>query len=662
MPEDTPKQKPNRILQLDGLRGFAVLAVVINHFNEHWLAGGFVGVDIFFVLSGYVVTLSVLKRQVNNYKTGILEFYKRRFLRILPALILCITSTTILSALFIPRSWLSRSLESTGIWSIVGGSNIAQIITNDGYFAPSSEYNPFTHTWSLGIEEQFYLLIPIFLFLLSRRSAALIVAVLSTASIALAISWAGNQQALAFYSLFSRFWELGLGVLIAIFASSNQSKMLLSNKSGHQVISIQFALSLSGLLAVLYSVIFNGSNVLTPWPGSVLPAMGTSLIIISTIINEKTKTAKSSLSDRFLLNPVLFWFGFISYALYLWHWPVIVLMKWTIGLDTIPHFIAGALVSLGLACLSTYYVEIPFSKLSKVNTSRVVCIGILSALASTFGVSQIFHKRDLITFSTVNKNRHDWYAEAPLRNGANKDKKTIFVLGNSHALAYSPLLHDLHLKQGWNTRIFPMGHCAVGSVMRPVEDWAACESSIETTIQKIFNEAKPGDIVWFASLRMYRYVDQGDNSIEDIPTYVSTEDFRSHLERGYEEISTLIPRFEKAGLKTLIDRPKPVFKTQPFRCVDWFNASNNICKPGFEIQKSEFIATSTGVNEKIDLLKNRFSSLIVWDPATILCSSESCSAMKGDKPLFFDADHLSRYGNTVLVGSLEEVLQPSLHQ
>ena len=73
MPEDTPKQKPNRILQLDGLRGFAVLAVVINHFNEHWLAGGFVGVDIFFVLSGYVVTLSVLKRQVNNFKTGILK-------------------------------------------------------------------------------------------------------------------------------------------------------------------------------------------------------------------------------------------------------------------------------------------------------------------------------------------------------------------------------------------------------------------------------------------------------------------------------------------------------------------------------------------------------------------------------------------------------------
>ena len=216
------------------------------------------------------------------------------------------------------------------------------------------------------------------------------------------------------------------------------------------------------------------------------------------------------------------------------------------------------------------------------------------------------------------------------------------------------------IKTGLEYQNLSMGHCAVGSVMRLLKTRSACDPASKPPYRLQWGQA--GDIVWFASLRMYRYVDQGDNSIEDIPTYVSSEDFRSHLERGYEEISTLIPRFEKAGLKTLIDRPKPVFKTRPFRCVDWFNASNNICKPGFEIQKSEFIATSTGVNEKIDLLKNRFSSLIVWDPATILCSSESCSAMKGDKPLFFDADHLSRYGNTVLVGSLEEVLQPSLHQ
>jgi len=654
MPEETVAMpNRNRILQLDGLRGFAVLAVVINHFNENWLAGGFVGVDIFFVLSGYVVTLSILKRKVIDFRTSIIEFYKRRFLRILPALIVCVLTTTVLSALFIPRSWLSRSLESTGIWSIVGGSNIAQIITNDGYFAPSSEYNPFTHTWSLGIEEQFYLIIPIVLFLLSRRSAAWMVAVLSTASIALAVSWSGNQQALAFYSLFSRFWELGFGVLIAIFASSKFSKQLSKNHSDSQIKSLKSLSSTMGILTIIYSVVFNGSNVLTPWPGSILPVLGTCLIIFSTIINDENKTETTITSDRILLNPTLIWFGFISYALYLWHWPVIVLMKWTIGLDALPHYLAGALISLGLACLSTYLLEIPFSKLSRLSSNRVILYGILGAIFGTLGISQIFQQRDLITLSKVNKNRHDWYAEAPLNNGDDQKQKTIYTVGNSHALAYAPLLHQLHLRNNWNTRIFPLGNCTVGLIYHPVFDWSKCGSQIESVFEDILASAKPGDVVWFASLRTQRFVDQGAGKVA-MTTHNVKEQW---LKDGYQEFRSLIPRFTKSGLTILIDRPKPVFKAEPFRCSDWFNKYNTICKPGFKVKKSELNVHSSGVNQKIDLLREEFNSVIAWDPSEVLCGSKSCKAIKDGKPLFFDADHLSRYGNLILVKSLEKALR-----
>ena len=647
-----------RVVELDGLRGLAVLLVLINHFNKNWLPGGFLGVDIFFVLSGYVVTLSVFRRKLLNKGNTILEFYKRRFLRILPALIVCILVTTLFSVLFIPKAWLSQSIETTGIWSIIGGSNIAQIVTNDGYFAPSSEFNPYTHTWSLGIEEQFYLLIPILLIALRPRKIAFVVGLLTIASFIIAVMTTSSNPNFSFYSLITRFWELGVGVLLATFVANSiyTHKFLSISRYLGQYRSSIFLLL--GLVCIAASSILQNYTVLTPWPGSLLPVAGTSLVILSTVI-KNSHSRVSSVVSSLLSNPVFLWFGFISYALYLWHWPVIVLMKWTIGLNSLFSISLGFALSLFLACLSTYLIEKPFHAFVKSSGLKVVFCGLISIGLSTYFICELFARRNRIALSTVSINHRDWYAETPLSFGDDPNKLTIFVVGNSHALAYGPLLEQVHHMNGWNTRIFPLGHCAVGSIMRPASQSIDCISQVDSVLSTIYSEARPNDIVWFASLRMWRYIAQGSNKPDDISSFIGSKLYEENLSKGKKEIQLLISKLLQRDLRILVDRPKPVFKSHPFRCNDWFNRSNTLCSAGLAIEKTEFLRNSLGVNLAIDQLKSDFPSLIVWAPSRLLCDADQCAAMDGSKPLFFDADHLSRYGNLMLAPSFDALIKSS---
>ena len=647
-----------RVVELDGLRGVAVLLVLVNHFNKTWLPGGFVGVDIFFVLSGYVVTLSVFKRRLLNSGNTIIEFYKRRFLRILPALIVCILVTTLFSVLFIPKAWLSQSIETTGIWSIIGGSNIAQIVTNDGYFAPSSEFNPYTHTWSLGIEEQFYLLIPILLIALRPKKIAFIVGLLSIGSLIIAVATTSSNPNFAFYSLVTRFWELGVGVLLAVCSTNSYFTRQFSSfckALGDYRSPIYLILGLSCIAA---SSIFQDYSVLTPWPGSLLPVAGASLVILSTFY-EKTQSKFAGIVSSILSNPVFLWFGFISYALYLWHWPVIVLMKWTVGLNSIFYIVLGMVLSLILACISTYFIEKRSHSLIRFSGITVVVSGLISVLLGTSAVLGLFAYRNRITLSTVNINHRQWYAESPVSNGSDPESLTIFVVGNSHALAYGPLLQQVHQLNGWNTRIFPLGICAVGSIMRPAEQSDQCKSNIDSVLTSILSEAKPNDIVWFASLRMYRYIEQGSIEPQDLSQFIGSNRYREELSKGFNEIELLMSSLIANDLRILVDRPKPLFKAHPFRCSDWFNRSNPVCSAGLSLQKTEFLRDALGVNLAIDRLKSDFPSLIVWDPSQILCGSDQCEAMDGSNPLFFDADHLSRYGNLILLPSFDFLVKSS---
>lgn len=144
---------------IDGIRAIAVLAVMVYHLNASWLPGGFAGVDVFFVISGYVVARSLAGRTNEPFGRFLLGFYSRRIRRIVPALLVCLLATTMLTILFIPESWLSSTTSQVGLYAFFGLSNFALVWFQDDYFSPRAEFNPFVHTWSLGVEEQFYSLL-----------------------------------------------------------------------------------------------------------------------------------------------------------------------------------------------------------------------------------------------------------------------------------------------------------------------------------------------------------------------------------------------------------------------------------------------------------------------------------------------------------------------
>jgi len=210
---------------IDGLRAVAVVAVMVFHLVPWALPGGFVGVDIFFVISGFVVTGSLMRDSALPLPRFVLAFYARRFRRIVPALVACLCTTVVVSVAFIPQAWLSESLRSTALSAFFGFSNFALVATDDGYFAPRSEFNPFTHTWSLAVEEQFYLVFPVLLFLAISRPQTRVASafrglfvVLCLASLAWSAWATARAPSQAYYMLASRFWELGAGSALCLFA------------------------------------------------------------------------------------------------------------------------------------------------------------------------------------------------------------------------------------------------------------------------------------------------------------------------------------------------------------------------------------------------------------------------------------------------------------
>ena len=353
--------------EIDGLRAFAVLAVIINHFNTSILQGGFLGVDIFFVISGYVVTLSLCSHSSYSVHGFIARFWLRRFTRLVPALLIFVILSSIILCFFHPLPEISLK---TGLASLFGVSNIFLLSEKTNYFAELPENNIFIHTWSLGVETQFYIFYPFLIWItrygrpLKTSDLYLFLALVVSATFSLIgfIYFYNINLPFAYFSSLARFWEIAFGSLLFISLTLFPTlRFKLQQLSSIWVLALIALVMLSPLS---HNIVAN-----------VLVVGLTSLLLGS--LKEDT------LAFNFLVHPMVVHIGLISYSLYLWHWAVIVVSRLTIGIHwwSIPFQFAFMLL---LAHASYRFIEIPFRQASLLpHGHRLIVLSVVSTLMTS---------------------------------------------------------------------------------------------------------------------------------------------------------------------------------------------------------------------------------------------------------------------------------------
>ncbi|WP_248752130.1 acyltransferase family protein [Pseudomonas sp. MWU15-20650] len=364
---------------VDGLRAFAVLAVVIFHAFPLALKGGFIGVDIFFVISGYLIS-SIIFKSLDKGGVSFVEFYVRRIRRIFPALIL------MMLACFIAGWFLLMAVEFKFVGKhIAAGIAFVQniiLFQESGYFDTASELKPLLHLWSLGIEEQFYLFFPLVALCVwkIRRLALYVLIICVLLSFGINVSDVKSEPSAAFYLPIGRAWELLIGSLLAYESLYNRCTLtgalascgVRSELTGRLALWVRNATAVAGflLLVIALYTIHKG----LPFPGAraVAPVLGAALIILAgphVWLNR----------SLFSLRPIV-WLGLISYPLYLWHWPILTFLK-IINVDTptIGMVLAAVLLSIVLAVATYLFIERPFrlGALSRKNSAILLLLGVI---------------------------------------------------------------------------------------------------------------------------------------------------------------------------------------------------------------------------------------------------------------------------------------------
>ena len=429
--------------EIDGLRAIAVGAVILYHaqiniLGYHYFKGGFIGVDIFFVISGYLITQVILKELLQTGKFSFKYFYQRRIRRILPALLLVMLVS-------IPFAWLyllpdnlvdfSKSILSSLIFS----SNFYFHYAGQEYGAQESLFLPFLHTWSLSIEEQYYILFPLLLLLTFKYFRKYLIHILIISfviSLGLADYGSRNYASATFYFLHSRMWELLAGAILAYFETT------LGSRKKYQILSL--ISPCVGLFLIGHSIIFFDDKTFHPSFYTLSPIIGVCLIIWF--------SHKDELITRLLSSKLFVGVGLISYSLYLWHYPVFAFYRFSFASDSliIKLFLPIGLISVSV--LSYFIVEkvcrnkqLQFSTLLKCLLTSVALIFFISLF---FIYKKGFPKRAIIDGISIDRELYfsqisNWQKKFEKNTNNNFDNsKNILILGDSHAKNFSMIFQS----------------------------------------------------------------------------------------------------------------------------------------------------------------------------------------------------------------------------
>ena len=461
------------VASLDGIRAIAILAVLVFHVSPVALSGGFAGVDVFFVLSGFLIT-SIILHDIREGSFSIREFYLRRIQRLLPNIFLTVFTVVLLWTLLLPAQQ-ARQTARHGLWTIFDLSNIYAWRNLHSYWGNAAEWAPLTHTWSLGLEEQFYLFFPGFLLLLARFQPTRVrcwLIVTTALSFGMCLYSTSPHPAATFYLLPTRLWELLLGAILAILRTPMRNQELSPElQIGGKT---REAIGWAGFGVVIASFVFINGGYKFPGLVSLAPTVGTALVLLSI-------SAGQTRLSRFLSIPWMVRTGKISYSLYLWHWPLITFGKIEADLYGMPLLagsVAGAFVGILLSWVAYVVVEQPLRKrgpgrgwrLAKIAAGFSIVVLCCGVVAARRPVADMGHRFDTPTFPgelftagrgagpeelSENSGFSDVdFPTLPLR--PNDSWRTggvlhlyggghpkVVVLGSSHALMYSRLVDDI---------------------------------------------------------------------------------------------------------------------------------------------------------------------------------------------------------------------------
>lgn len=619
---------------IDGLRTVAVVPVVLFHIHHTLAPGGYVGVDVFFVISGYLIT-TLLYREMLDGSYSLLGFYRRRALRIFPALVVMLLAVTLLSAVLLFPA--ERARAGYAIAAAAGFVSNFWFWHQSGYFAAPSEVEPLLHTWSLAVEEQFYVFFPLVLFVLvrfARRHVFGAIAAISAVSFVASVAMVNLDHPTAFYLIPFRAWELGVGSMLAVAMVEHRQPC--PDRQWPAIL---------GLAAVALAMALLTSRSVFPGWNAVAPVLGAGLLI---------GWGDKGVAGRLLSWGPMVFVGRLSYSLYLWHWPLIVFWKLSFGtVRGASEALAIFALSFLLAWVSTGLVERPFrtARARNARSGPVVLLGLtalavvgISGLLSAHGIPHLrsFPPQVVAMADVAN------YAQTPahvaqFRKGEGKcfigqdvggfagfnpslcattmpGKANILLIGDSHAAQYWRSLQDAlpnaNVMQATASGCRPLLDTPGSGYCRELRDWVFDEFLPEHHVDAVIVAGRwREDELPFVAPTIARLFDLVDKVVVFGPM---------------PEYNAILPRI----------LAQSALRGDPFL-------------PQAYLRKERF-----GIDERMRAVVEAAGADYV-DVLAKLCEDEiRCETLTEDgTPMQFDYSHLTFDGATKLIGKVEPDLE-----
>ena len=642
--------------EIDGLRALAVLPVIFFHAGFQTFSGGFVGVDIFFVISGYLIT-SIILAEMEAGTFTLANFYERRARRILPALF-------VVMALCLPFAWLwllpqdMKSFSQSLVAVSAFASNVLFWRTS-GYFDTAAELKPLLHTWSLAVEEQYYLLFPLFVLLTWRFGKTWILKSLFAVfiiSLAAAHWGSTNKPVFTFFLLPTRGWELLIGGFIAFYFSL-----------GHKQLSHKWLNELGSLIGVsliAYSIFSFDSK--TPFPSlyTLVPTVGTALIIFFT--TPQTSTGK------LLGSKIFVGVGLISYSAYLYHQPLLAFAKHR-SIDEPSSLLIGLLIAATfcLAYFSWRFVEAPIRNKQRINRKQLFTFCVLASFAfALFGLIGHFNKGhtgrmpiQILTLSAP-KSGSSTSCDEELYNtkqgcliGSTIVKPTVALVGDSHSdvlrLALSEQLSSKKLSAisyygSWCAPLIDIG-------TDDAQKNPKCRKFINEAYESILEDSEISTVIlvaeWGNYTQGFRWADSGVAYYYDSSSFTRTVSENSNaVARGVERT---LSKLLAAKKKVIFVKSVPEYSTNiPSKLSKSFLFSDKLYLPeNLVVSQSDYFQRNKEI-ESLILKSTVIRQVSVVETMKIFCPLFQCEYAKDNEPYYIDGNHLSYRGATLLTDEI----------